>query len=67
MPMRAELAAPTMRAAWQKQPDESSWLAVTDILRSPDLIVVVAMAAIGLFATIGAALFYPSFFDIIVP
>jgi hypothetical protein len=56
-----------MRAAWQKQPDESAWLAVTDILRSPDLIVVVAMAAIGLFATIGAALFYPSFFDIIVP
>lgn len=65
MPMRAELAAPTMRAAWQKQPAEPAWRQITGILRTPDMIVVLVVSALGLFASACAALFCSSFLDII--
>ena len=65
MPMRAELSVPTMRAAWQKQPAETAWRQICRILWSDDLIVVLAVSALGLFASVCAALFCPSFLDIV--
>jgi|HubBroStandDraft_5_1064220.scaffolds.fasta_scaffold87098_3 hypothetical protein len=65
MPMRGELSAPTMRAAWQKQPAEPVWRQIFEILWSPDLIVVIALAALGLAATICVSLLSPSFANII--
>jgi hypothetical protein len=64
MPMRGELSAPSMRAAWQKQPAESVWRQVSEILWSPDLVVVVALTAIGLAATVCLLLLSPSFGNI---
>jgi hypothetical protein len=65
VPMRSELAIPTMRAAWQKRPAESAWHQASKILRSSDLIVVAAMSAIGLSASILAAVFYPSLLTVV--
>jgi hypothetical protein len=63
MPMRGELSAPAMRAAWQKLPPEPAWRQISGILWSPDLLVIVAMIALGLVASICAAFFWPSFFQ----
>jgi hypothetical protein len=65
MPMRSELSAPAMRAAWQKRPAETAWRQASGILRSPDLIVIVAITATGLAATLFAAIFWPSFLNIV--
>jgi hypothetical protein len=54
-----------MRAAWQKHPAEPKWRQIFEILRNPDLVVVVVLAAIGLAATICVALLSPSFLNII--
>lgn len=61
MPIRGELSASTMRAAWQKRPIEPVWRQVSEFLWSPDLIVVLVLCAIGLLATVCAALFSSSF------
>jgi hypothetical protein len=63
--MRSELALPAMRPVWQKRPTESAWRQASEILRSPDLIVVVVMSVIGLFASVFAAVFWPSFLNIV--
>jgi hypothetical protein len=65
MPMRGELSAPTMRAAWQKQPAEPKLRQIFEILWSPDLVVVVALAAIGLAASICMSLLSSSFLNAI--
>jgi hypothetical protein len=65
--MRGEISAPTMRTAWQKQPAEPAWRQVSGILWSPDLILVLAVSALGLFASVCAALFFSSFLDIVAP
>jgi hypothetical protein len=54
-----------MRAAWQKQPAEPAWRQITGILRTPDMIVVLAVSALGLVASVCAALFCSTFFDIV--
>jgi hypothetical protein len=56
-----------MRTAWQKQPAEPAWRQVSGILWSPDLILVLAVSALGLFASVCAALFFSSFLDIVAP
>jgi hypothetical protein len=53
-----------MRAAWQKQPAEPVWRQIFEILWSPDLFVVLTLAAIGLAATICMSLVSPSFANI---
>jgi hypothetical protein len=63
MPIRGELPAPTMRAAWQKGAPEPRWSQVFDILWSPDLFVVLVLCAIGLSATVCALLFSSSFIN----
>ena len=66
MPIRGELSAPAMRAAWQKRPIEPVWRQVFGILWNPDLIVVLALCAIGLLATVCAVLFSSFFVNIAV-
>jgi hypothetical protein len=63
--MREALAAPAMRAAWQKQPPEPAWRQASGILRSPDLIAVLVLCAVGLLASVCAAFFLPSFIEIV--
>lgn len=67
MPIKGELAAPAMRAAWQKRPIEPMWRQVFEILWNPDLIVVLVLCAIGLLATVCAALFSSSFVNLVLP
>jgi hypothetical protein len=63
--MREALAVPAMRAAWQKQPPEPAWRQASGILRSPDLIAVFLLCAVGLLASVCAALLFPSFIDMV--
>jgi hypothetical protein len=65
MPMREELSAPGMRAAWQKRPTEPMWRQLAEIRRSPDLVVIIVLTAIGLSLSFCVELLPPSFLNII--
>jgi hypothetical protein len=63
MPLRNELASPAMRAAWQMPPAERQ-PEIFEILRSPDLAVVVVLLLAGLVAAIGLTVLFPFSDDI---
>jgi hypothetical protein len=65
MPMRGQLSAPAMGAAWQKQPAGPAWYQISEILLTPDLVVVLGVSMLGLLASISAALFSSSFLNVV--
>jgi hypothetical protein len=58
MPMRSELSISAMRTGWKPQGTAFSWR-LSESLRNPDLLLLVAVAAVGLLLAASLAFLFP--------